>query len=48
MEETGTQEDIAAHNRAKVKFEETKTEETRKAWYEKTETLNMEKDEGKI
>ena len=48
MEETGTKEAITAHNRAKVKYEETKTEETRKAWFEKTESLNMEKEEGKV
>ena len=48
MEESGTGEAIAVHNRAKMKYDETKVEEIRKAWHEKTQSLNIEKDEGKV
>ena len=47
MDERGTGEAIAAHNRANMKYE-TRVEEIRKGWHVKTQSLNMEKDEGKV
>ena len=48
MVSSKTTETVAAHNRAVHEYEETKTNEIRRAWYEKTESLDMERDGGKV
>ena len=48
LENERSPETIRAHNKARALFDEEKTKETRRAWHEKTESLNMEKDTGKL
>ena len=48
MESCPTDENTAAYNKAKAEFTRQKLQQTRAAWHEKTSSLNMEKDTGKL
>ena len=48
MESCPTDETTAAYNKAKAEFTRQKLQQTRAAWHEKTSSLNMEKDTGKL
>ena len=48
MESCPTDENTAAYNKAKAEFTRQKLQQTRVAWHEKTSSLNMEKDTGKL
>ena len=48
MEKSPTDQNTAAHNRAKAVFNREKLQQLRKSWHEKTESLNMEKDTTKL
>ena len=48
MESCPTDENTAAYNKAKADFTRQKLQQTRAAWHEKTSSLNMEKDTGKL
>ena len=41
-------DNIAAYNKAKAEFTRQKLQQTLAAWHEKTSSLNMEKDTGKL
>ena len=44
MEQTPSDENVAAHNRAKALFVRKKLDATRRSWHEKTASLNLDKD----
>ena len=48
MEVFGTNESIAAHSQARQLYDEEKMKGNQKAWIEKTESLNLEKDGTKV
>ena len=48
MESCPTDENTAAYNKAKAEFTRQKLQQTCAAWHEKTSSLNMEKDTGKL
>jgi len=48
MADSPTPENTNAYNRARVNYDETKTQEIRKSWEEKVSSLNLEKDTGKL
>ena len=48
MESCPTDENTAAYNKAKAEFTRQKLQQTRAAWHEKTSSLNIEKDTGKL
>ena len=48
MEKNPSLENIQEHNRLKESFKNVKTEEIRKSWHEKTQSLSMEKDTTKL
>ena len=44
MEDNPTDQNVIAHNKVKAEYIKAKTEHVRKSWYERTESLNLEKD----
>ena len=48
MEHCPTEENTQAHNKAKAKYTRQNLQQTRAAWYEKTSSLNFEKDTYKL
>nr|KAG5696843.1 hypothetical protein BaRGS_030967 [Batillaria attramentaria] len=48
VEQTPSPENNAAYSRARTAFDEEKTKEVRNSWKEKTTSLNMERDTGKL
>ena len=48
MESCPTDENTAAYNKAKAEFTRQKLQQIRAVWHEKTSSLNMEKDTGKL
>ena len=48
MESCPTDENTAAYNKAKAEFTRQKLQQTHADWHEKTSSLNMEKDTGKL
>ncbi|KAK7115386.1 hypothetical protein V1264_001263 [Littorina saxatilis] len=48
LEKDPTPENTTAYNKSRAEFEEGKTKEIRKSWHEKTSSLNMERDTGKL
>jgi ribonuclease HI len=48
LEKTPNTENTTAYNRARAAFDEEKIKEIRNSWQEKTSSLNLEKDTGKL
>ena len=48
MEQNPTHKLVTAHNKAKAEFTKTKLQSQRESWYEKTGSLNLEKDTSQL